>query len=575
ITSNFTLSGESGVQNHGSVLVHCDPCVPDALITNADETTLGILLELGNQVTWSAPASIATKYDTDQIRQGSTVDLTNTLTTSDGTISVKYILDYTAGLFVKGGDFPDPGPLPGGWNASGDTTSDTIEREFSTTCAPPPSGSTVCHASQTVDLIDLCCFLDFGLELDLEVEHDFHVNADGVVTHRIVSVATVPDADLNFTGSSPSVVDDQFDLGCLPVGTNVTYAMDPIEYSPSVSVTGELNLNVTFNIPLAPDVSDSFNLLSGEVFSDGPPMTGSPTPDFSLGPLLADNQPPEVTLIQQIGPFTEGSPNTFAATAEDNCGTSGLDYDWAFSDGGQAFGQTTAHAFADNGAYTGHLTVTDQAGNEALSDFNVTLVTNLPPNVTAPPNANAYWGVPIALHVSAIDPGSADQPTLAFSWDFDDGSMANGANVSHAWAMPGSYSAEVTVTDKDGGSASAAATIVIAKRPTTLVYSGDIQGGPNKYVTLRANLTDVLNAAVVGRTVSFVLGTQSTSAQTDSAGDATKQLKLLQKPDPYTVTASFAGDALYEPSTTGPIDFTIGNGGGGNNGVGGGGGGHP
>ena len=41
---------------------------------------------------------------------------------------------------------------------------------------------------------------------------------------------------------------------------------------------------------------------------DGPPMTGSPTPDFSLGPLLADNQPPEVTLIQQIGPFTEGSP---------------------------------------------------------------------------------------------------------------------------------------------------------------------------------------------------------------------------------------------------------------------------
>lgn len=570
INSNVTLSGTSGSQSHGTYLAHCDPCVPDVLITNADETTVGILFELSNQVSWTAPATIATSYDSDQLRQGSTVDLTNTLTTGDGTISVKYTLDYTAGLFAKGDEFPNPGPLPGGWNVTGETTSDTVDRTFSTTCAPPPSGTTTCNANQTVDLVDLCCFLDFGLELDLQIVHEFEVDASGVIVHRIVDVSTVPANDLTFTGSSPSVVGDQFSLDCLPVGTPVRYEMNPITYSPGIDVTGELNLVVTFVIPLAPDVDETINILDGTVFSNGPTMTGTPTPDLLLGSLQADNSPPEISLIQQMGPFTEGSPNTFAATADDNCGGDGLDYDWEFSDNGVAFGQTTTHAFDDNGSYTAHLTVTDSAGNEALHDFNVTPVTNLPPNVVAPPNAAAYWGVPIQFHASAVDPGGADQATLAFSWDFDDGSSAAGPDVSHAFALPGSYSVEVTATDKDGGSASASASVAIAKRPTTLVYGGDIQAKPNHYATLRANLTDVLGDAVNGRTVDFTVGSQSTSAQTDGSGNAVTTLKLLQKPGAYVLNASFAGDALYEASTTGALTFTVGNGGGGNNGVGGG-----
>lgn len=570
INSNITLSGTSGTQSHGTYLAHCDPCVPDVLITNANETTVGILFELSNQVSWSAPATIATSYDTDQLRQGSTVDLTNTLTTSDGTINVKYTLDYTAGLFAKGDDFPDPGPLPGGWNTTGETVSDTIERTFSTTCAPPPSGTTTCNANQTVDLVDLCCFLDFGLELDLQIVHEFEVDASGVVVHRIVDVATVPADDLTFTGSSPSVVNDQFALDCLPVGTSVRYEMDPITYSPSIDVSGQLNLVVTFVIPLAPDVDETINILDGTVFSNGPTMTGSPAPDLLLGSLQADNTPPEISLIQQIGPFTEGSPNTFAATADDNCGGEALDYDWEFSDNGVAFGQTTTHAFNDNGDYTAHLTVTDAAGNEALHDFDVTPVTNLPPNVVAPPDASAYWGVPIQFHASAVDPGSADQATLAFSWDFDDGSAAAGADVSHAFAMPGTYAVEVTATDKDGGADSATTSVTIAKRPTSLVYSGDIQAKPNHYATLQANLTDILGQAVVDRTVDFTVGSQSASAQTDGSGDATTSLKLQQKPDSYPLSASFAGDALYEASATGALSFLVGSGGGGNNGVGGG-----
>jgi probable HAF family extracellular repeat protein len=38
-----------------------------------------------------------------------------------------------------------------------------------------------------------------------------------------------------------------------------------------------------------------------------------------------------------------------------------------------------------------------------------------------------------------------------FSWDFGDGTMAEGPNVLHAYDRPGSYSPRVTVTDRSGG----------------------------------------------------------------------------------------------------------------------------
>ena len=101
------------------------------------------------------------------------------------------------------------------------------------------------------------------------------------------------------------------------------------------------------------------------------------------------------------------------------------------------------------------------------------------------------------------------------------------------------------VTDKDGGSGSAAFSTAISKRATTLVYTGASQSNPSKAVTLAATLTDDHGQPVVGRLVSYGVGAQSASAASNSAGLSSVQLYMSQKPGTYARSASFAGDSMY------------------------------
>ncbi len=200
----------------------------------------------------------------------------------------------------------------------------------------------------------------------------------------------------------------------------------------------------------------------------------------------------------------------------------------------------------------------DAAGNQDIDDYLVEAIANVKPNATVPPDAAADWGIPVQFHASAVDPGPADQPTLAFAWNFGDGQGAAGPDVSHTFAAPDDYDVEVTVTDKDGGVGAAAMTTSISKRDTDLVYTGPTQSLPNKQINLSATLSDEHGQPVVGRTVSFALGTQSASGVTNSAGVVSVSLRLTQKNGTYQVSMSFAGDTLYNSDSTAPINFRIG-----------------
>ncbi len=152
----------------------------------------------------------------------------------------------------------------------------------------------------------------------------------------------------------------------------------------------------------------------------------------------------------------------------------------------------------------------------------------------------------------------ADQPTLSFLWTFGDGDSAAGADVDHAFALPGSYSGKVSVEDKDGGVGSSAFTTAIAKRATTLVYTGPTQSVPRKTLQLSATLSDDHGDPVVGRSVHFVLGSQTVDAMTDSSGLASISLDLKQKPGDYALSASFATDGMYLGSSTPALTFHVG-----------------
>src|SRR5439155_25959156 len=117
----------------------------------------------------------------------------------------------------------------------------------------------------------------------------------------------------------------------------------------------------------------------------------------------------------------------------------------------------------------------------------------------------------------------------------------------------------VTLTGKDdaGLTASAVHQVVVVQRPTVTTYTGATTGDYHDTVTLSGTLDDAETAGPLAcQTLSFTLGAQSCSGVTDAFGFASCDVLLNQVPGAYTVTASFAGDSVYAPSSD-TTDFSL------------------
>jgi chitodextrinase len=157
----------------------------------------------------------------------------------------------------------------------------------------------------------------------------------------------------------------------------------------------------------------------------------------------------------------EGAPVAFSGTAT---GVAPLTYQWDFGDGTTAVGTLqSVHAYADNGTYLAVLTVTDGMGRTS-SDSLTVRVSNVAPTASAGGPYAAEAGAPLRLTASAVDPSPIDQAAgFTYSWTFGDGTTGSGVSPTHTYASPGTYTAAVKATDKDGGtSVLALATVVIS-----------------------------------------------------------------------------------------------------------------
>jgi hypothetical protein len=117
--------------------------------------------------------------------------------------------------------------------------------------------------------------------------------------------------------------------------------------------------------------------------------------------------------------------------------------------------------------------------------------------------------------------------------------------------MPGAYLAMLTVCDAYGQCASGTLTVHVAKRNTTLGSTGATSGVFHTATTLSGSLVDQLGLPVNGRTVSFAVGTDGPfSVSTNSSGVASTSSKPRLAAGSYAITASFAGDSLYNASSS-------------------------
>jgi len=402
-----------------------------------------------------------------------------------------------------------------------------------------------------------------GLSIDLRVGVDLSFDANGtpITSQRIATTAGGSvgglQKQLSFGPTSPVTLPDEFTVPCTePAGMDFFYKLTNNSYTVTPTFTAKVRL---FIVGTFLDVAESpdLNLWTHDFHPKDLGLPPVPQlemkgPDIveNLGPLQPDNRPPVVgTPVAPDG--DEGAEIQFHVDATDNCGPPAVR--WTFSDGGIGFGTDPKHRFADNGHYTGVVSATDDKGNSTTKTFALDISNLNPADVDAGPDTTEDWGRNVAFNGQATDPGSADQPTLQWTWTFGDGtpSASGGPNVVHAYATPGDYTATLKVCDKNAGCTSDTRIVHVTKRDTTTSYLGDTAGTFDTPASLSASLVDEYGQTVNGRSISFGVGSDSPlTALTSSSGIAVKQYTPTLGEGSYTGSSSFVGDPLYNASAS-------------------------
>src|SRR5206468_1262662 len=131
------------------------------------------------------------------------------------------------------------------------------------------------------------------------------------------------------------------------------------------------------------------------------------------------------------------------------------------------------HPYPTHFRSTVTLTVTDTHGAASTPATTTATIANVAPVVTAGPNQSATIGSPVTVSATFSDPGANDAP-WAYTVAWGDGlpattgsttSQTTPITATHTYALPGTYTVSMTVTDKDGGPGSGQLTVTVGTAP--------------------------------------------------------------------------------------------------------------
>lgn len=210
------------------------------------------------------------------------------------------------------------------------------------------------------------------------------------------------------------------------------------------------------------------------------------------------------------------------------------------------------YQFADSGSFNVTMTLGENNSLKAIVTQPMT-VRNLPPSVAVQPGKTVLWGESWTNAPTISDPSSIDNQSLHGVWDFGDGQTSacnnctnTSATVTHAYTLPGSYNATLTVTDKDGGAANATAVYTVNRRPTALVFQAPPNQSSGAGLLITATLTDTFgNVPLANKPVQLKLNGASLNTVTGADGVASVSVPLPAGTKIDILTGTFSGDSLY------------------------------
>ncbi|WP_202935137.1 PKD domain-containing protein [Halorussus amylolyticus] len=209
---------------------------------------------------------------------------------------------------------------------------------------------------------------------------------------------------------------------------------------------------------------------------------GGNTDTDSLTVTVEDTTPPtadagsDQTIDQKTATTFDGSGST------DNDAIDS--YDWDFGDGNTSTGANPTHTYAAPGDYTATLTVADGAGHTDTDTLTVTVEDAIAPTVAAGGDRTTDEDAATSFDAS----GSSDNVGVTgYAWEFGDGNTATGATPSHTYADPGTFIANVTVSDDAGNTNTSAVTVTVNDiTPPTADAGADRSADVNENVAFDA-----------------------------------------------------------------------------------------
>jgi hypothetical protein len=257
-----------------------------------------------------------------------------------------------------------------------------------------------------------------------------------------------------------------------------------------------------------------------------------------------------LSLSDSLSPLSGVTPLTVAGTANAT-GMPSVEVTWSY-DGTNIRANASSHTYFSPGNFTVTVFATDPLGDFSAHSYAVTVagIPRTPATISGGPNVLGGIAPLTVLFASQASGGSG--PPYSFSWTFGDSTFTYGAIASHTYPYPGTYGANVSVTDSVGTVTIASYAIQVWNvTPVALtldIAPSSVAPGDPYNVTLTAAPQCSTNSTPTCSTQNVSLSLTVANAS-DPSGTTWTTTRGTGSPGPWTVQ-------LQGPSAGGDVRFT-------------------